>query len=299
MSRFSGDGRMALGVLGLAILSVVVALIAFYAAPEADAQNATHTEDAPDVSTQSLTPKASFASATGANRLVVQVSNHGNLLSFESPAGQEAVLSGGNEGYAVCSFSSAGGDVVHGHDTGSVEAGFGAPTFAQPNGSGTFPLTVTRNTTDGKFQLKQVWARPDTAEKDVTLTMTLKNTSNATSGGVTLSRSGNYDVGTSAGDAGGRTGDSVWLWDDFNGLDSPPVGARMTALSFGTPHRLAVESRFDWAEEGTGSTRRACETVSEVTPAPDGFDYAMRVNYDLGSIGAGASKTVRIGFGRM
>ena len=300
MSKFSREGRVALGLLGFGVLAVAVVLFAAFAAvPEAGAQNATPAEKASDISTQSLTPKASFASGTGANRLAVQVSNHGNLLSFESPAGQEA-LSGGEEGYAVCSFSSAGGDVVHGHDTGPVEAGFGAPTFSQPNGSGTFPLTVTRNTTDGKFQLKQVWARPDAVEKDVTLTMTLKNTSNSASGGVVLSRSGNYDVGTSLGDAAGRTSDSVWQWDDVNfSLDAPPVGARMTALSFGTPHFLDVESRFNWAEEGTGSTRRVCETVSEETPAPDGFDYAMRVVYGLGNLEAGASKTVKIGIGRM
>src|SRR5215217_7021489 len=54
-----------------------------------------------DVSIQSTTVKASFVSGTGANFLGVKVSNHGNLLSFESPAGQEAVFTGeGREGYA-------------------------------------------------------------------------------------------------------------------------------------------------------------------------------------------------------
>jgi hypothetical protein len=285
-------------IIVASVMAVVVMLIALSAVPKADAQNTNQTQKGAEVTTQSLTPKASFASGTNATRFAVQVSNHGNLLSFESPAGAEAV-SAGREGYAVCSFSSAGGDVVHGHDTGGVKAGFGPPTIVQPN-PGAFPLTVTRNTTDGKFQLKQVWNQPDAAEKDITVTMTLKNKSNAAISSVALSRSGDYDVGTSGADAGLRTADTVMLWDDFNSLvDSPPVGARMTALSFGTPHFLDVETRFNWAEEGTLSTRRVCEAVSEETPAPDSGNYAMRVVYGLGSINAGASKTVKFAIGRM
>ena len=54
-------------------------------------------------STTSTTPKASFASGSGANFLGVKVSDHGNLMSFESPAGQEQVFDG-REGYALCSI---------------------------------------------------------------------------------------------------------------------------------------------------------------------------------------------------
>jgi hypothetical protein len=285
-------------ILVASVMAVVVMLIVLSAVPKADAQNATQTEEGAEVAIQSLTPQASFASGTGATRFAVRVSNHGNLSSFESPAGAEAV-SEGREGYAVCSFSSAGGDVVHGHDTGDVAAGFGPATIVQPN-PGAFPLTVTRNTTDGKFRLKQVWNQPDAVEKDITVTMTLKNRSNATISSVALSRSGDYDVGTGGADAGLRTGDSVMLWDDFNSFaDSPPVGARMTALSFGTPHLLDVETRFDWAEEGALSTRRACHGISVETPAPDSGNYAMRVVYGLGTISAGASKTVKFSIGRM
>lgn len=155
--------------------------------------------------------KASFANGSGANFLGVKVSDHGNLTSFESPAGREQVFAG-NEGYAVCS---GGGPTVHGHDTGSVEGLFAAPTFSQPT-AGAFPLTVTRRTTDGKFLLTQVWAKPDAVEKDVTVTMTLKNISSATVTGVFLSRSGDFDIGNSSTDRAARTGDSVWQWDDIS-----------------------------------------------------------------------------------
>jgi hypothetical protein len=150
------------------------------------------------------TPKASFASGSGVNFLGVKVSDHGNMMSFESPAGEEAVFQG-REGYAVCSTN---GSTVHGHDTGDLEAGFGAPTFSQPT-AGAFPLTVTRKTTDGKFKLTQVWAKPDAVEKDVTVTMTLTNISSIPIAGVVLSRSGDFDSGASSSDQGARTADSA------------------------------------------------------------------------------------------
>ena len=243
-----------------------------------------------EVSIQSTTVKASFASGTGANRLSVKVSDHGNLASFESPAGQEAVF-GGNEGYVLCTGDGA---TVHGHDTGSVEGGFGTPTFSQPNGAGTFPLTVTRNTTGGAFELKQVWAKPDATEKDVTVTMTLKNLSSAALSGVTLVRTGDFDVGTSATDRGAATNDSVWQWDDVRATDSPPVGLMLTALTFGTSHAGRMDVQSFWVESG----RRNCYGTSDNTPTAEG-DYAMRMIYLLGNLSAGQSKTVKFSYGRM
>jgi hypothetical protein len=245
------------------------------------------------------TPKASFASGSGANFLGVKISDHGNLLSFESPQGQENVFSDA-EGYAVCSsdFSDETvGERVNGHDTGSVEAGFGTPTFSQPNGPGTFPLTVTRKTTDGKFQLTQVWNKPDAAEKDVTVTMTLKNISGATINGVFLSRSGDFDVGSSSLDQGATTGDSTWQWDDVSSsADSSKVGTMLTALTFGTTHLSRVESRSDWV--AAGGTRTGCFARNLATPTSV-QDLAMRVTYELGFFTAGQSKTVKFEYRRM
>jgi len=172
-----------------------------------------------DISIQSTTQQASFASGSGATFLGVAVSDHGNLLSFESPQGAQSL--GGLEGYVLCS---QGGSTVHGYDWGGGESGFGSATISQPNGAGTFPLTVTRNTTDGKFQLRQVWARPDAAEKDVTVTTTLKNLSSTTINGVVLSRTGNVNaggVGTDTGDFGTHTSDSALQWDDLDVVGPP------------------------------------------------------------------------------
>jgi hypothetical protein len=250
---------------------------------------------------RSTTVKASFASGSGLDFLGVKVSNHGNLISFESPAGRQAVFAG-REGYAVCS---QGGGLVHGHDTGDVEEGFGAPTFAQPNGAGTFPLTVTRRTTDGTFQLTQVWNKPDAIEKDVTVAMTLKNISGAPiDNNVMLTRSGDFDIGDSSADLGAETRDSAWVWDDETGPDRQPAGLKLAALTFGTSHAARMETTSDWMIGRTSpslpASRLGCLDLFTQTPTPEARDLAMRSFYLFeGGLAAGQSKTVKFQYGRM
>jgi hypothetical protein len=242
------------------------------------------------------TPKASFASGSGANFLGVKVSDHGNLLSFQAPKGVENVFSNA-EGCAVCSDDEISERTTNGHDMGSIETGFGTPTFSQPNGTGTFPLTVTRKTADGHFQLTQVWNKPDATEKDITVDMTLKNISGDTSHRVLLSRSGDLDAGNCSLDLGATTGDSTWQWDDIGGgVDSSRVGTMLTALTFGTAHLARVESRSDWVT--ASGSRTDCFAKNLATPT-SAQDLAMRVTYDLDDLVAGQSKTVKFEYGRM
>jgi hypothetical protein len=249
-------------------------------------------KDAAVATTSSTTtPKASFASGSGANFFGVKVSDHGNLMSFESPQGQVATFDG-QEGYAVC--NSAGG--AFGHDTGSVEAGFGAPTFSQPNGAGQFPLTVTRKTTDGKLQLKQVWSKPDPVEKDVTVSMTVTNLTSSPLFALELSRSGDFDVGNSGSDRGARTTDSGWQWDDIGSADTPG-GLMLTALTPNSgqiSHFAQLHARNDW----TGAGRTQCLSAQLETPTSI-QDLAMRMFYELGDFNAGQSKTVKVEYRRI
>jgi hypothetical protein len=248
-----------------------------------------------DISIQSTALKASFASGSGANFLAVKVSDHGNLLGFESPAGQQALSSG--EGYALCSNSGA---TVHGYDSGTLatsghvpESGFGTATFAQPT-AGAFPLTVTRNTTDGKFKLTQVWAKPDATEKDVTVTMTLKNLSSSTINNVFLSRGGDFDLDSNSQDWGALTGDSAFQWDDrIGGPDSPATGLQLTALTFATSHGPDIDTFSQWNE----SRRSHCDDFTELTPTGP-RDLVMRVVYKLGNLSAQQSKTVKYEYRR-
>jgi hypothetical protein len=279
------DKRKTIGVS--LVLLVLMALLAF-SLPAAGRQADQQISKEDGVSIQSTTSKATFTTASGPQFMRVQVSDHGNMISFESPSGAEAVFAS-REGYAVCS---ADGSVVEGHDTGDLEGGFGAASFVQPN-AGAFPLTVTRNTTNGRFQLKQVWSVPDSVEKDVTVAMTLKNISNAAITDVLISRSGPFDVSTSGSDRGARTADSAWQWDDVNGGDSPPVGLMLTTFARSSPHQTFIESETTW-----NSTRTGCLASSLTTPT--GIqDLATRVVVDLGNLNAGQSKTINFQYGRM
>ena len=294
--------RNTVAVSTLGLLTTLLAaglLVVAFSVPALGEQSADLRQSAPGsgkgatVAIESQTVKASFASGSGANFLGVKVSDHGNLLSFESPQAQEQIFDG-QEGYALCNTTASDHATVNGHDTGSVESGFGAATFSQPT-AGKFPLTITRKTTDGKFKLTQVWNQPDPVEKDVTVTMSVTNLSGNSITQVVLSRSGDFDVGNSGADQGARTADSAWQWNDVDSpTDTPPVGLMLGALSLGTAHEALIDSRSDW----TDGTRQTCFGLGQGTPTPS-QDLAMRVLYDLGTLNSGQSKTVKFEYGRM
>jgi hypothetical protein len=162
----------------------------------------------------------------------VKVSDYGNLISFESQAGREAVF-GSREGYAV---RSAGGGKVHAHGTGDLPADRGG-------------VPSDRHEEDHGWQVPAQAGvdKPDATEKDVTVTMTLTNLSSAPIEGVLLSRSGDFDIGDGSSDQGALTTDSAWLWDDESGPDVQPVGLMLTALTFGTNHSARVEAQTGWS----------------------------------------------------
>jgi hypothetical protein len=120
-----------------------------------------------------------LTSGSGATFFRFCISNHGNLLTFEAPLGNDHIAA---EGYALCH---ANATTVDGYDTGGSEAGCGAPTITQPNGANTLPLSITRSC--GCLRLKQDFAR-DTPERDVTITMTVTNICTATLQNVYVSR---------------------------------------------------------------------------------------------------------------
>jgi hypothetical protein len=257
-------------------------------------QESSYSKSGGDVSIQSFTQKAAFTSGSGATFLRVAVSDAGNLLEFESPQGRQSVT---REGYALCSDSFS---TLHGYDIGASQTGFGTPTFSQPNGAGTFPLTVTRNSTDGKLQLKQVWAKPDATEKDVTVTMTATNRTSSKISSVVISRFGDIDAGGNDpfegfDDRGSRTQDTVFQWDDYGDGGQVQIGLMLTALTFQRPHTPYIEDLDNWSPNH-------CQ-VSTPLFGPDGFttrqDLAMRMIYFLGDIAAGASKSVKFEYGAM
>jgi hypothetical protein len=241
---------------------------------------------------------ASLASGGGATGFTVCLSDHGNVVQWTTPAGVEHSIK--NDGYVLCSL---GGrvPVVHGWDAGiSTEDGFGPPVIDQPNGANTLPLVITRTTDDGVFSLEQSFAR-DTTEKDLTITMAVKNLSPTTRSRVQLGRyfgmSPNHQ--TNSPNNASTTSDSVFLWDDPNQpfVDAPGLvyGVMLTALSYGTQHRPVVEDHDDWNPQDDDGPQRgkSCSPINFGGPRIDLLDLRGRITYELGSLASGQSRRVR------
>ena len=101
---------------------------------------------------------------SGATAMNVCISNEGNIVKFESPAGFDQIgpSTTFRDGYAICSGNlPTFPNVPQGSDPGdvSVESGFGPATVIQPGGANTLPLTIIRNSTSGNYQLTQSFAR--------------------------------------------------------------------------------------------------------------------------------------------
>jgi hypothetical protein len=119
---------------------------------------------------------------------------NGSVLSLESPAGAEHIRVGVfMEGYAICDHTLG----LRYWDLGdySPKGTFSAPTITQPNGPNTLPLTITRNTWDSIYTLKQTFSR-NVQDRSVLVTMSLTNNDISFTGNRSVSfwRAADFDV---------------------------------------------------------------------------------------------------------
>jgi len=222
-----------------------------------------------------------LTSGSGQNYMQVCITSHGNLVNFISPSGQDHIFM---EGYAICD-NPGNAEFVSGYDTGGGEEGCGSPTISQPNGANTLPLTITRSCHCIKF--KQVFSR-DTTEKDITITMTLTNICNFTLYNNRVSRYFDGDInGDVTYDVYDASVDSVWA-RDIEALS-------LTALTFGTAHESVVEYQSNWTPFGSPHTATGCSFSGIITPTAPGNtgNWVGRIQYYLGTLNAGQSKTVK------
>ena len=232
--------------------------------------------------------KAYASSGSGASQFAVCVTSDGNLDQFVV-GGQDEAFS---EGYVVCYDDGQ----VSAYDAATLgESGFLPPTISQPT-AGQFPVTITRDTSDGRFQLKQVWAKPDKTEDDVTVTMTLTNGTGGTLSNIDLKRVGDFDAnGQENNNVGGYSNDAAFLWIPTpSGFSAAGYGFMEQALTFGVPHLAFVETETEYRN----AFDRGCGVFSPGNPAPAGL-LAAEVRYKFPSIASGASKTVKIRFARL
>ena len=224
--------------------------------------------DAPETQTCQST----YTVGAGATKFSFCVTQNGNVLKLESPASYPHLVY--QEGYVVCGTGAA-----NAYDSAAIGSGWGTSTITQPNGANTFPLTITRNSSDGNFQLKQVFSR-DAAEFDITITMTLTNISTGSLTNVKLARYFDGDLdGDDADDIYDHSAESSW------GRDVHALS--LTALTPAIPHSAGVETFNNFT-----NNRSTCTPVAAAVPTAAG-DFVARVTYTIGTLNAGASKTVK------
>jgi hypothetical protein len=270
-----------------AILSAVGVVITFAAQEAAAFQE----QDLQTIEPQSNACFSSHNFGSGAKTMNICISEHGNVVKFEAPAGVHQIGQANlfRDGYALCTGSPPAKTY---YDTGAIEAGFGPSTIIQPNGPNTFPLTIMRDTTDGVWRLSQKYTR-DTKERDLTIDIILTNLSASTQPVVRLQRAfeGDVDNNTNTNAFFGRTHDSVWEWVETLDTDGRPQGhgLMLSNLSLGTDHATIVNTVANYDPNGTGlKTGNGCVVFSgqTATPAAGGANLVGRLIYG-GSVPAG------------
>jgi hypothetical protein len=210
------------------------------------------------------------------------ISEHGNIVRFESPAGFEHIRVGAfREGYAVCSNAFLGPTVVA-HDAGDVEGGFNAVVVINQPVPNSLPLTITRTTTNG-LELTQSYSIDSfVPELSVSVTMTVRNVSGATRYNVKLDRY--FD-----GDVNGDVADDVYFRTNDIVSGNDPSTRTLELLDNALPavtHATAVHTFIGWVPA-------SCGQVSIATPTAAG-DHVGRLSYTIGTLNNNASKTVKV-----
>jgi hypothetical protein len=215
------------------------------------------------------------------------VSEHGNIARLTSPAAAPEHIRIGTirEGYAVCAAVAAGAAPAVSYDSANAEAGWqAAVTIVQPNGANTLPLCITRRTV-GNLELQQCFSHVAN-EREVDITMTLRNLSGAARYSVTLDRYFDGDIAADAGDDRyTRSADAVWGEDGVHTL----ALADINGLAF--PHTVAVHTF-------AGFLANACNQASVATPTAAG-DFVGRLSYQFGTLVANASRSIRVQYRKM
>ncbi len=219
----------------------------------------------------------SAAVGVGATYLRVGVSKHGNVIEFNSPLGVEHIRAGVfREGYVL---TSGAGNTVNGFDWAGGESAWGAGSTSGNLALGT--LKITRKTADNQFLLTQQY-KIGPANLKLTVTMTVKNVTGLAKTNVWLTRIAEWDV------AGAFPND--WMSSPLSVLATNGYGILTTAQAVAAPSVV-----FQSFATSLGSFD---QTPFGVNPAL-GLDGQARVAFPLGTINAGASKTVKIFYQRV
>ena len=227
---------------------------------------------------------SSHAWGTGQQGFNVCFSAHGNLTELFSPAAIDQLAPDRREGYAICDLT---GNRSY-FDVGVSEDGFGEPIIEQPQGANTFPLEITRITTDKRLQLHQAFT-VSPAARMITVTMTVTNLTRAVRN-IRLSRIVKGDIdGDFGDDQAAHTHDTVFQWE--RGVPGVAThGLSLTTLSPNLAHAAFVQPYE--------ATNNPCARNPTAVSTPTVGDYEGVLRHFL-SIPPGESRTVILRYQRL
>ena len=177
--------------------------------------------------------QSTFISGSGSTYMNFCTSANGNISRIQTPSGWDQLYFGA-EGYGICDETNLYGYYDWGQygDSGN----WMAATITQPNGPSTFPLTITRTTSDGVFTLKQVFSQNKTTP-GIKVTMTLTNNSDIVRE-TFLTRFADIDADTFSG-GGGNTFDST----EFSAWGVVPGGGAHGLIARGSSSKWWRQAR--------------------------------------------------------
>jgi hypothetical protein len=186
------------------------------------------------------------------------------------------------EGYVLCDLDSK----ATSFDAGFDRSGWGPSVVIQPNGPNTLPLTIKRKTTDGRFELTQVFS-VETSSREILIAMGVKNLS-ASPAHLALVRYADFDLnGTSGGDVYIRSRDSVF------GREGDVMSLTSLVPTFDPVVATAIERKSDWGSLAGAGTHTTCSAVPQSGATAD--DYVARITFTF-SLAAGSSKAVVVAY---
>jgi hypothetical protein len=271
-------------------ITLLMAIAAFGQA-FAEEQNGQEKElnDKNTVSTQALgvlVAQHCFSSGSGWTFLKVCITDNGNISWFESPAGKVHLQN--REGYAVCSnLNGANPATVHGFDTNIAANGWGTAVVSQPNGAGTLPLLITRQSLDGYVQLKQTFTI-NSGQRGVDVRTDIKNISGVVLPSVVMTRYFDGDIDGNAQNQAFFTawGGSMWLQDTGHVWGLMLTGATSTDVNF----LWTVSKYANWDPFGAGSQNaRGCNFDS--VPFASTGNFVGGLHMALGDLNPGQTRS--------
>lgn len=219
--------------------------------------------------------KKTFQSGSGPGLFKWCFHPNGTLGYLEAPAGAGHLF---GEGFGICADSATRapeGDYngfVHGLATARATTlattGLLPPTF--PN-----QTTVVHRTTSGRFEVRQVFSQAP-ADRSIFIAVTVKNLRPTPISGVLFSRVADFDMD-------GTAGSDQWFKFGSSVVATQMSTASMSGVTGAIPRESVIES---------SKVMTTCFQDASVANGVVG-DYMARVNYDLGTMAGGSSKTFR------